>query len=108
MDNTLLRPEYQKFHWSSCSVDLPDPIYSNQLAKIFESLPNGIIRANGCTRLDDDAYYSLIEMTPSGEVFVKRYSGKPVTGPKLITVGPGSDPTFIAKIIDSNFNCKQQ
>ena len=104
IDSEPNKIEHQKFHWASCSVDLPDQIFSEKLAQILESLPDGIIRAKGCTRLDKDSFYSHIECTPSGEVFVRRYNGQPRTGPKLVTVGPGSDPIAIQQLIDKTIN----
>ena len=108
VENDASIPEHHRYHWSSCSVDLPDPIYSSQLSKIIQSLPPGIIRVKGCTKLDSDSYYSHIEKIPSGEVFVKPYNGEPVTGPKLIVVGPGSDPHNINSLIKASVSDKQQ
>lgn len=87
-------------HWSSCSVDLPDPMSSMRLFKIIESLPKGILRVKGCTRLDNDTEYSYFEKTPSGEATVRPYRGKLVSGPKLLVVGPGSDPQNLNKLIN--------
>ena len=56
----------------------------------------------GGRKLDSDYYNSPIEKIPSGEVFVKPYNGEPVTGPKLIVVGPGSDPHKINSLIKAS------
>jgi G3E family GTPase len=94
--------EHKKSHWSSCSVDLPDPINSERLTRIIDSVPAGILRVKGCTRVDDNSHYSHFERTPNGEVFVRSYNGIPVTGPKLLTIGPGSDPNLLLSIIDKS------
>ncbi len=91
--------EHLKAHWSSCSVDLPDPMGSKRLQHILDQMPETIIRIKGCTKLDEDDYYSYFERIPSGEVFVRPYRGNLVTGPKLLTVGPGSNPEVLKNIM---------
>ena len=97
--NETNKMNHQKAHWSSCSIDLPDPIDSIRLTKIIDSIPNEILRVKGCTKVDDNEYYSHFERTPSGDVFVRPYNGTPVTGPKLLTIGPGSDPHLLRSLI---------
>jgi hypothetical protein len=80
-------------------VDLPDPISSTKLTGIIDSIPGTILRVKGCTRVDDDENYSHFERTPNGDVFVRPYNGVPITGPKLLTIGPGSDPGFLGNLI---------
>jgi hypothetical protein len=58
----------------------------------------------GCTRLDEDETYSYFERNPLGEVFIRPYNGVLTTGPKLLTIGPGSDPEQVSKIIKQNKN----
>ena len=58
----------------------------------------------GCTRVDDDENYTHFERTPTGEVHVRPYNGIPITGPKLLTIGPGSDPELLKNILSSDFN----
>ena len=101
-DNNASKMDHKKAHWSSCSVDLPDPIDSVKLTKIIDGIPGKILRVKGCTRVDDDENYSHFERTPNGEVFVRPYNGTPITGPKLLTIGPGSDPEMLKELISSN------
>ena len=91
--------EHMKSHWASCSVDLPDPLPSKTLELLMENLPENILRVKGCTRLDNDDYFSFFERTPSKEVFVRRYTGDLITGPKLLVVGPGSNPEKISELL---------
>ncbi len=92
---------HEKSHWSSCSVDLVDPMPAKALYEVLDKLPEGIIRIKACTRLDQHDHYSYIEKIGSGEIFVRPYYGDLITGPKLLTIGPGSDPVVIKDIIDS-------
>lgn len=98
--NKAEKMDHAKSHWSSCSVDLPDPISSKIIQNVLESLPESILRVKGCTRLDEDSHYSFIEMVPSGDVFVKPYHGDLITGPKLLVIGPGSDPKLLNDLIN--------
>ena len=91
--------DHKKSHWSSCSVDLPEAMLSSEIERIMAEIPNSILRVKACTRLDKDAYYSFIERTPSGETFVQPFAGSLLTGPKLVAIGPGSDPDFLNQII---------
>jgi G3E family GTPase len=100
-ENQANKMDHHKSHWSSCSVDIPDPISSERLNRIIEKIPSEILRVKGCTRVDQDEYYSHFERVPDGEVYLKSYYGKPVTGPKLLTVGPGSDPEKLLEIVQT-------
>ena len=91
--------DHAKTHWASCSVDLPPRMMSADLKYVVDSLPKSILRLKGCTKLDRDEYYSFFERVPSGEVMVRPYRGAPVTGPKLLIVGPGSDPELLKKLL---------
>ncbi|MCP4915067.1 MAG: cobalamin biosynthesis protein CobW [Oligoflexia bacterium] len=97
--NKAQKMDHAKAHWSSCSVDLPDPISSKKMKYVLENLPESILRVKGCTRLDEDEHYSFIEMVPSGDVFVKPYHGDLITGPKLLVIGPGSDPELLENLL---------
>lgn len=98
-DNKAQKMEHKKAHWSSCSVDLPDPISGERLSRVIDNIPNEILRVKGCTRIDDNEHYSHFERTPTGEVFSRPYNGIPITGPKLLTIGPGSDPKLLKGLI---------
>ena len=92
--------DHLKAHWSSCSVDLPDPMSSKQLQQMLQALPKSILRVKGCTRLDRDSHYSFFEKTPTcKDATVRPFHGKLVSGPKLVTVGPGSDPAKIEELL---------
>lgn len=93
--NTPKKMDHHKSHWSSCSVDLPNPLSSESLKFIIENIPESILRVKGCTRLDGDQHYSYFERVPSGDVSIRTYYGDLITGPKLLVVGPGSDPEFL-------------
>ena len=102
VDNETQKMEHVKSHWSSCSVDLPDPINSERLSRIIDNIPAEVLRVKGCTRVDENEYYSHFERTPSGEVFVRPYNSTPITGPKVLTIGPGSDPEKLKSIINNS------
>ncbi len=93
--------DHHKFHWASCSVELPDPIEMERLKKIVKQIPAHILRIKGCTKLDDDEGYSYFERIPSGDTFVRPYNGFPAMGAKLLSIGPGSDPEVLNEIIRS-------
>ena len=97
--NQAKKMDHAKAYWSSCSVDLPDPIESKRLKFVLDSLPKNILRVKGCTKLDSDSYYSYFERVPSGEVSVRPYTGDLITGPKLLVIGPGSDPDLLKDLL---------
>ena len=103
-DNTPNKMDHKKAHWSSCSVDLPDPISSESLKYVLEKIPDSILRVKGCTKLDDNDYYSYFERIPSGDVTVRPYHGDLITGPKLLVIGPGSDPEYLDKMVTESLN----
>ena len=92
--------DHLKAHWASCSVDLPDPLPSNSLNQLLKQIPSHILRVKGCTRLDDQTKYTYFERVPSGEVSMRPYYGPLITGPKLLTIGPGSNPELLQQLID--------
>ena len=94
------RLDHKKTHWASASGSLPDPLSSSSLQEIIASLPNEILRVKGCTKLDKDAHYTHFEKTPKDlDLIVRPYYGKLVSGPVILTVGPGSDPIVLEKIV---------
>jgi len=98
--DTTAKIDHKKAHWSSCSIDLPKKMRSDKLGKLLDKLPASLLRVKGCTQLDDDNGYSYFEKTPSGEIFVQPYRGEPVTGPKLVTIGPGSNPSLLQELMN--------
>lgn len=103
-DETTTKMDHKKAHWSSCSVDFPDPINLQSLESIVSKVPKEILRVKGCTRIDKNEHYSHFERTPSGEVFIRSFNGTPITGPKLLTIGPGSDPEMLKALILEELN----
>lgn len=99
--NTAQKMDHSHAHWSSCSIDLPDPISLERLNRIINGISSQILRVKGCTRIDEQEHYSHFERVPTGEVRVREYNGIPVTGPKLLTIGPGSDPALLQKLVES-------
>ena len=97
--NTAEKFDHQKSHWSSCSVNLPDLPNSKCIHIICSSLPKNILRVKGCTKIGKDTNYTYFERTPDGEVFIRPFNGLPITGSKLLTIGPGSEPSILEKAI---------
>ena len=91
--------DHHKSHWSACSANLPSSMKSEDLHKILQEIPETILRVKGCTQLDDDPYFSFFERIASGETFVRPYRGKLADGPKLLVIGPGSEPNQLEAII---------
>ena len=93
--------DHHKAHWSSCSIDLPKLMSTESIYKVCKEIPNSILRVKGCTQIGEEEHYTYFERTPEGTVSIRPFFGIPQTGPKLITVGPGSDPLMLQKIIDN-------
>ena len=91
--------DHLKAHWSSCSVDLPTLPDSSCIEKICNELPARILRIKGCAKIGQENAYTFFEKTPDGKVFIRPFNGIPITGPKLITIGPGSDPLKLNQAI---------
>ena len=96
------RLDHRQSHWSSCSVDLPDLPSPESILDICNAIPNSIVRIKGCTRLANDNDYTYFERCPDGEIYMRPYSGTPVTGSKLLTVGPGSHPELLQAAVNEN------
>ncbi len=99
--NTVQKLEHQKAHWASCSVDLPDLPNSTYIHNICTVLPKSILRVKGCTKIGNENEYTFFEKKPDGEVCIRPFNGVPITGSKLLTIGPGSDPDALEKVIQS-------
>ena len=101
LQRTVKNVDHHKSHWSSCSVNLPDPISQSRLTNLLEQLPGNILRFKGCTKIDNQSHYTFFERTPAGEIEYRPFYGNLVSGPKIILIGPGSDPEVVEKILDS-------
>jgi len=91
--------DHKTAHWSSCSVDLPVLEHVNQIHDICNRLPKEILRVKGCTQIGEEKAYTYFERTPDGKVFVRPFNGIPITGAKLLTIGPGSAPDVLTEAI---------
>ncbi|MEX6625952.1 GTP-binding protein [Tenacibaculum salmonis] len=94
---------HKKAHWSSCSIDLLKVPSLKNIYYICENLPSTIQRVKGCVEVENEKGYTYFERTPNGEVFVRPFRGIPITGPKLLTIGPGSDISLLKKVVKESF-----
>ncbi|MBP1841641.1 GTP-binding protein [Formosa algae] len=97
--NAVQQLDHIKAHWASCSVDLPNLPNATYIHTLCNALPKHLLRVKGCTVLGDDTNYTYFERTPSGEVHIRPFNGVPITGSKLLTIGPGSDPSALEQLI---------
>ncbi|MEM7017360.1 MAG: GTP-binding protein, partial [Pseudomonadota bacterium] len=97
--NEAQKLDHQKAHWASCSTDLPVLPDRVCIEYICDNLPKSILRVKGCVSVGDEDGYTYFERTPNGEFYIRPFYGAPVTGTKLLTVGPGSDITLLDKVI---------
>ncbi|BDD04524.1 GTP-binding protein [Aureibacter tunicatorum] len=108
-NNTAEKLDHLKAHWASCSVDLPDLPDLDCIYEICNAIPKSILRVKGCTHINSEKQFTFFERTPDGEIFIRPNSGVPTTGPKLLTVGPGSEHALLEKAIqDSLANAKNR
>lgn len=94
--------DHLKAHWASCSIDLPNLPHENDIHAICKALPKSILRIKGCTRIGDNESFTFFEQTPDGQIHIRPYKGVPSTGSKLLTVGPGSEPSVLKKILTNH------
>jgi G3E family GTPase len=92
---------HKKTHWSSCSVDLQTLPSVASVQHLCELIPAEILRVKGCTRIGGLDGYIHFERCPDGEVYLRPYYGAPVTGPKLLAVGPGSEPDALRHAVET-------
>jgi G3E family GTPase len=101
--NEFKKLEHLKAHWSSASIDLPNLANTNTIYDICNAIPKSILRVKGCTQINNEIDFTYFERTPDGKIFVRPFNGEPTTGSKLLTIGPGSSPELLKKVID---DCK--
>ncbi|WP_405414568.1 GTP-binding protein [Maribacter sp. Asnod1-A12] len=106
-NNTATKFDHQKAHWSSCSVDLPDLPSNICIESICKQLPNSILRVKGCAKIEGEDKYTYFERTPDGKVFIRPFNGIPTIGSKLLTIGPGSEPTILEEAIKTSLILKE-
>jgi len=105
--NKAQKIDHLKAHWSSCSIDLPNLPDTNCIKYICDALPETILRIKGCTQIGEEKQYTYFERTPDGSIFTRPFNGIPVTGPKLLTVGPGSEISLLSKVIELSINAQK-
>jgi len=76
---------------------------SKCIQTICNALPNSILRVKGCAKIENENNYIYFERTPDGKVHVRPFNGVPITGTKLLTIGPGSEHAVLEKAIQSGF-----
>ncbi|WP_109300163.1 GTP-binding protein [Aquimarina sp. AU474] len=101
-NNTAKKFDHQKAHWASCSTDLPKLPHINCINDICYTLPKSILRVKGCTKIGQENEYTYFERKPDGEIHIRPFNGVPITGPKLLTIGPGSEPSVLEKAISES------
>ncbi|MEM6720534.1 MAG: GTP-binding protein [Bacteroidota bacterium] len=99
--NKAEKLDHLKAHWSSCSIDLPNLPNLEAILDICEVFPESILRVKGCTKIGDAEDYTYFERTPDGEVTYRPFNGIPITGPKLLTIGPGSELALLEKAVEA-------
>ena len=87
---------------SSSSVNLPILPNSSCVYDICSALPKSILRVKGCAQVEKEEGFIYFERTPDGAVSIRPFNGVPITGSKLLTIGPGSDPELLDKVIEKN------
>ena len=97
--NKFQKFDHLKAHWSSCSIDLPNLPNTSYIYDICNALPASIMRVKGCTQIGDKKEFIYFERTPNGKISIRPFNGVPITGSKLLTIGPGSEPSLLEKVI---------
>ena len=97
--NTASDFDHEKAHWASASTELPSLPNEECIHHICDALPSTILRVKGCTKIGDDSGYTYFEKAADAEVHIRPLNGEPITGPMLLTVGPGSDPELLAEVV---------
>jgi len=100
-DNKAQTLDHLKAHWSSCSADLPHLPHTDTIYAICDEIPDSILRVKGCTQIGNQAGYTYFERTPDGQITIRPFNGEPITGPKLLTIGPGSEPELLKSAIEN-------
>ena len=93
--------EHLKSHWSSCSANLPVLPNSSCVYDICDGLPKSILRVKGCAQVETEKGFIYFERTPDGVVSIRPFNGIPITGSKLLAIGPGSDPKLLEQAINN-------
>jgi G3E family GTPase len=100
--NKIQKLDHTMSHWSSCSIDLPKLPDSKCIYTICNTFPKSILRVKGCAQISNNKAYTYFERTPDGQVHVRPFNGIPPMGAKLLTVGLGSEPSFLEKVVKNS------
>lgn len=103
-NNNANKLDHHKAHWASWSVDLPNLPDESCIHYICNALPKSILRVKGCALIGDAKDYTFFEQLPDGKVNIRPFKGEPITGTKLLTVGPGSEAILLEKVISACIN----
>jgi len=98
------RPEkmdHLKAHWASCSIELPDFPNEECIKAILNKLPKSILRVKGVTKIGENENYTFFERIPDGTINIRKFRNEPTTGPMLLSVGPGSEPSKLLEALKS-------
>jgi len=101
-NNNAKKFDHLKAHWASCSADLPHLPDLECVYRLCQRLPESILRVKGCTQIGTEEQFTYFERTPDGKVYIRPYNGVPVTGPKLLTIGPDSEYSLLQDAIQSS------
>ena len=101
-ENTAEKFDHKKAHWASCSTDLPDLPNIESIHKICNKLPKSILRVKGCTKIGQEENYTYFERKSDGEIVIRPFNGIPITGSKLLTIGPESEILTLEKAINES------
>ncbi len=93
---------HEQTHWASCSCDLPNLPNTDCIYTICNALPKSILRVKGCTHIGNEETYTYFERTPDGEISIRPFNGIPITGSKLLTIGPNSEISLLKKVISES------
>ena len=102
-ENKFEKMDHLKAHWSSASTDLPTLPDEHHIYKICNFIPSSILRIKGCVQIEGCDGYTYFERTPEGQISTRPFRGIPITGTKIITIGPGSSPQILEQAIQQSF-----
>jgi len=102
--NKAEKLDHLKAHWASCSVPLPTLTNEGCIQKIIDALPATILRVKGVTKIGENDDYTFFEKVPDGTIKIRKFNNAPTTGPMLLSVGPGSEPSILEAAINLAMN----
>ena len=106
--NAVTKLDHHKAHWASCSVDLPTLPNEESIRVLCGRIADSVLRVKGCVQLQGEKEFTYFERTPDGTVHIRPFYSIPPTGPKLLTVGLGSDPAELDWLVRDVINRYQE